>query len=90
MIPQIKAHAEVYICRFVNYTQVLSLNLFLNEGDNIVSLKTFLTFEIFCSSFMLVIIHSLAHLPIRKKYTEPYVEQSMWDFIRAKFHRQGD
>lgn len=34
--PKSKHFPKVYICLFANYTQVLSLNLFLNESDNIV------------------------------------------------------
>lgn len=33
--PPIKAFAEVCICTFATYTQVLSLNLFLNENISV-------------------------------------------------------
>ena len=79
--------------RFANYTQVLSLNLFLNESDLMLpNQRHFLTFKIHCSSFMSVLSLSLTHLPLPKKkkkvHIKPYGEQWRWDFMRTTFHRQ--
>ena len=82
--------------RFANYTQVLSLNLFLNESDLMLpNQRHFPTFKIHCSSFMsvLFISHSLT-FPYQKKkkkkkvHIKPYGEQWRWDFMRTTFHTQ--
>ena len=77
--------------RFANYTQVLSLNLFLNESDLMLpNQRHFPTFKIHCSSFMsvLFISHSLT-FPYQKKKKKKSTHKALWGTMEVRFHEDN-